>query len=364
MYLNIVSFGRPIRDRHERSYVPLPGSPVGSASRSSLTAACCRRMAAFWRCARSTSALASPIGSPPAWSIPARPDQITHSLAEIIRFRLLMIAAGYEDGNDAEFVLAKRSDVQDGARSRRRRIANCARSRRSRGWKICAGRSRPVADGPRHGRSRIASPFPRFPDASRSTSTTRSTRSMAANSCGCSTPITTNTDFSRSSSSTARACVTAVLRSAQAAAARRSNPSSRRLLRAIRARSPNANPSARRQPLLRPRGSRLVSGERPRLHPRRRADYHVAPACRKSRSGWRAGSKPRPDAARFIAGKTIEQARKLEPGRADHRPRRSRARKDAARACRRHQSEQAQRSRALRRRLLPAQPAGENHIKS
>ena len=28
-------------------------------------------------------------------------DQITHSLADIIRFRLLMIAAGYEDGNDA-----------------------------------------------------------------------------------------------------------------------------------------------------------------------------------------------------------------------------------------------------------------------
>jgi hypothetical protein len=29
------------------------------------------------------------------------PDQITHSLADIIRFRLLMIATGYEDGNDA-----------------------------------------------------------------------------------------------------------------------------------------------------------------------------------------------------------------------------------------------------------------------
>jgi hypothetical protein len=32
---------------------------------------------------------------------PREPDQITHSLADIIRFRLLMIAAGYEDGNDA-----------------------------------------------------------------------------------------------------------------------------------------------------------------------------------------------------------------------------------------------------------------------
>jgi Transposase DDE domain group 1 len=29
------------------------------------------------------------------------PDQITHSLSDVIRFRLLMIGAGYEDGNDA-----------------------------------------------------------------------------------------------------------------------------------------------------------------------------------------------------------------------------------------------------------------------
>ena len=32
---------------------------------------------------------------------PRAPDQIRHSLADIIGFRLLMIAAGYEDGNDA-----------------------------------------------------------------------------------------------------------------------------------------------------------------------------------------------------------------------------------------------------------------------
>ena len=32
---------------------------------------------------------------------PRAPDQITHALADLIRFRLLMIAAGYEDGNDA-----------------------------------------------------------------------------------------------------------------------------------------------------------------------------------------------------------------------------------------------------------------------
>ena len=32
---------------------------------------------------------------------PRAPELITHSLADILRFRLLMIAAGYEDGNDA-----------------------------------------------------------------------------------------------------------------------------------------------------------------------------------------------------------------------------------------------------------------------
>jgi hypothetical protein len=32
---------------------------------------------------------------------PRRPDQIVHSLADMIGFRMKMIAAGYEDGNDA-----------------------------------------------------------------------------------------------------------------------------------------------------------------------------------------------------------------------------------------------------------------------
>ena len=30
------------------------------------------------------------------------PERVHHRLAEIIRFRMLMIAAGYEDGNDAD----------------------------------------------------------------------------------------------------------------------------------------------------------------------------------------------------------------------------------------------------------------------
>ena len=35
---------------------------------------------------------------------PRAADQITHSLADVIRFRLLMISAGYEDGNDANWL--------------------------------------------------------------------------------------------------------------------------------------------------------------------------------------------------------------------------------------------------------------------
>ena len=33
---------------------------------------------------------------------PRASNHVTHSMADIIRFRLLMIAAGYEDGNDAD----------------------------------------------------------------------------------------------------------------------------------------------------------------------------------------------------------------------------------------------------------------------
>jgi len=40
--------------------------------------------------------LAACIGDPRA------PERIQHRLAEMLRFRLLMIAAGYEDGNDAD----------------------------------------------------------------------------------------------------------------------------------------------------------------------------------------------------------------------------------------------------------------------
>src|ERR1700738_1222226 len=37
---------------------------------------------------------------------PRAPERVAHRLAEIIRFRMLMIAAGYEDGNDADSLRA------------------------------------------------------------------------------------------------------------------------------------------------------------------------------------------------------------------------------------------------------------------
>src|SRR5271166_6589046 len=55
---------------------------------------------------------------------PRAPELITHTLAEIIRFRLLMIGAGYEDGNDAR-VLCAAIRSSKWRSIYRRRIANC-----------------------------------------------------------------------------------------------------------------------------------------------------------------------------------------------------------------------------------------------
>ena len=53
-------------------------------------------------------------------------------------------------------------------------------------------------------------------------------------------------------------------------------------------------------------------------------------------------------------------ATSLEPGRADYRPRRG-GRRGPRHALRRHQSEEAQRPRTLRRLLLPARPSRKSH---
>ena len=110
---------------------------------------------------------------------PRAPDLITHNLADILRFRLLMIAAGYEDGNDASslrsdpmFKMAldlSPSDRELCSQSTISRLENLPDARALLApWSIF-----------------IASPSTRSPNESRSTSTTHSTRFMAASNCGC-----------------------------------------------------------------------------------------------------------------------------------------------------------------------------------
>ena len=60
---------------------------------------------ACWRCAKSSTGWAWRTDWRTAWWTRAR-RSIVHRLAEIIRFRMLMIAAGYEDGNDANTLRA------------------------------------------------------------------------------------------------------------------------------------------------------------------------------------------------------------------------------------------------------------------
>ena len=82
---------------------------------------------------------------------PRAADQITHSLADVIRFRLLMISAGYEDGNDAN---ALRRDPMFKMALDLSPIDRelCSQSTISR-LEESAGRSRRAADGQGDGRS-------------------------------------------------------------------------------------------------------------------------------------------------------------------------------------------------------------------
>ena len=78
---------------------------------------------------------------------PRMPAKVVHRLAEIIRFRMLMIAAGYEDGNDADAL--RRDPMFKLALDPCRRAKSCARNRRSRGWKTCPRCVRCCASGGR-----------------------------------------------------------------------------------------------------------------------------------------------------------------------------------------------------------------------
>jgi len=67
---------------------------------------------------------------------PRDPAKVQHSLADIIRLPVMMIAASYEDGNDADsfgMIPASRSRWSVLPKP----VRPCVRSPRSRVWKIC-----------------------------------------------------------------------------------------------------------------------------------------------------------------------------------------------------------------------------------
>ena len=67
-----------------------------------MTAAGCPRRADCWRLREIERRLGLADRLAACLKDPRAPEKVVHGLAEIIRFRMLMIAAGYEDGNDAD----------------------------------------------------------------------------------------------------------------------------------------------------------------------------------------------------------------------------------------------------------------------
>src|SRR5512144_2099072 len=119
---------------------------------------------------------------------PRDPTSTVHTLADIIRFRLLMIAAGYEDANDAtglrldplfKMALERLPSERD----------LCSQSTISRLENLPDARTLL-----RLGRALVdlyCASFRQVPRRITLESTTPSTRSTAASNCGCSMPITT-----------------------------------------------------------------------------------------------------------------------------------------------------------------------------
>src|SRR5512133_2468268 len=99
------------------------------------------------------------------------PGSTLHTLADIIRFRLLMIAAGYEDGNDATSLRA--DPVFKMALERLPSGGTCVHSRPSRGWRTYRIYARCCASAVLWSIS-IAGRFARCRGGSPSTSTTPS----------------------------------------------------------------------------------------------------------------------------------------------------------------------------------------------
>jgi hypothetical protein len=139
---------------------------------------------------------------------PRAPEKVTHGLDEIIRFRMLMIAAGYEDGNDADalradpmFKLAMERLAGDGDLCSQPTISRAENLPDARAL-LRMGQAPAFAMQEHRCRGKgsltIVRAFVGCRGASCSTSTTPSMPCMAASSFGRSMRTTTNTGSSRS----------------------------------------------------------------------------------------------------------------------------------------------------------------------
>jgi hypothetical protein len=75
---------------------------------------------------------------------PRAPERVRHTLAEMIRYRALLIAAGYPDGNDCDALRADPAFKMAVGRLPEA-APTCARNRPSAGWRTCPARPRSSA---------------------------------------------------------------------------------------------------------------------------------------------------------------------------------------------------------------------------
>lgn len=292
-----------------------------------------------------------------------------HGVADILRFRLLMIAAGYEDGNDADalrhdpvFKLAL-DRPPDGA-------ARCSQPTISRLENLPGTRAL-LRMGRAMGRAMVAlycASFRQVPrrivldldDTFDAVHGGQQLRLFNAHYDDYGfQPIVGFDGEGRP--------VTAMLRPARRPTGAEVRACLRRLVRAIRAPWPRVEILIRADshycaPELRPRGARLLPRRAPGLHPRRGLDQHAAPPRRgagaEHRRTLRGGTDRRQAAP--LQG-VLRRRRQLAPGRAHHRPRRGR-RSGHRYPLRRHQSPRRLSAHDLRGSCERGQ--AENHIKA
>ena len=234
---------------------------------------------------------------------PRAPERVVHRLAEIIRFRMLMIAAGYEDGNDADSLRADPmfklaldrlpSDEELCSQSTISRLENLPDTRAL----LRLGRAliEPYCASFRQVPKRIVLDVDDTFD-----------RVMAASNYACSMPTMTITASSRSSSSMARAVSSPrCCARASARAGMRSAPSSPPGRRHPGHLAQGRDPVACRQPLRLPGSARLVPRQPGRLVLGLAPIRRCAAMSRRWRKPPPSASGRRPRAARCGASRSF-----------------------------------------------------------